>query len=162
MLLDVDARGLPGCRIHTIQFQRAEEGNPLDDATEAHDKAGNLATLEVQVKRSITFTPTDSVFRKVTGQIKDASEALGFWTSNHQLAIAVARTTERIEKSYQDVLTWARNFETSAAFHMRLARPGAGNGPMRTFIETFRENLAECGGKSDDESVWPSPILHIT
>lgn len=155
MLLDVDPRGLPSCRIHTIQFQRAEEGNPLDDViVKAHDKAGNTATLEVQVKRSITFTPTDPVFRKVTGQIKEASETPEFWLSNHQLAIAVARTTERIEKSYQDVLTWARNFETSAAFHARLARPGAGNAPMRTFVETFRKNLADSGGKSDDESVW--------
>jgi hypothetical protein len=70
MLLDVDARGLPGCRIHTIQFQRADEGNPLDDVIlQAHDKAGNAATLEVQVERSITFAPTDAIFRKVAGQI---------------------------------------------------------------------------------------------
>lgn len=80
MLLDVDPRALPGCRIHTIQFQRAEEGNPLDDViVKAHDKAGNTATLEVQVKRSITFKPTDPVFRKVTGQIKEASETPEFW-----------------------------------------------------------------------------------
>jgi len=155
MLLDVDPRGLPGSRIQTIQFQRADEGNPLDDViVKAHDKAGNRATLEVQVKRSITFTPTDPIFLKVTRQIKEASETPGFWISNHQLAIGVARTTERIEKSYQDVLTWARNFETSTAFHARLARPGAGNGPMRTFVETFRKNLADSGGESDDESVW--------
>jgi hypothetical protein len=44
--------------------------------------------------------------------------------------------------------------ETSDAFSARLARPGAGNGPMRKFVETFRKNLAECGGKSDDESAW--------
>ena len=155
LLLDVDARGLPGSRIHQIQFQRADEGNPLDDViVKAHDKAGRVATLEVQVKRSITFAPKDPVFFKVTGQIKKASDEPGFWGSNHQLAIAIARTTERIEKSYQDVLTWARNLESSQAFHARLDREGAGNDPMRTFIKTFRDNLALSGGKSDDEFVW--------
>jgi len=155
LLLDVDARGVPGCRIHQIQFQRADESNPLDDViVKAHDKAGRAATLEVQVKRSITFAPKDPVFRKVTGQIKEATDEPGFWSSNHQLAIAIARTTERIEKSYQDVLTWARNFESSAAFHARLARPGAGNDPMSTFVETFRNNLRECGEDSDDEFIW--------
>jgi hypothetical protein len=155
MLLDVDARGLPGCKIHTIQFQRADEGNPLDDViVKARDYAGNAATLEVQVKRAITFAPKDAVFAKVTLQIKKASETAGFWSNNHQLAIAIARTTERIERSYQDVLTWARNFETSEAFHARLARSGAGNEPMRTFVKTFRQNLTDAGGGSDDESVW--------
>ncbi len=155
MLLDVHARGLPGCKIHTIQFQRADEGNPLDDViVKAHDQAGNAATLEVQVKRAITFAPKDGVFAKVALQIKKASETAGFWRSNHQLAIAIARTTERIERSYQDVLTWARNFETSEAFHARLARPKAGNEAMRTFVNTFRQNLADAGGSSDDESVW--------
>jgi hypothetical protein len=155
MLLDVDARGLPGSKIHTIQFQRSDEGNPLDDViVKAHDHAGNPATLEVQAKRAITFAPKDAVFAKVTLQIKKASETAGFWSSNHQLAIAIARTTERIERSYQDVLTWARNFEISEAFHARLARSGAGNEPMRTFVKTFRQNLTDAGGRSDDESVW--------
>jgi hypothetical protein len=105
LLLDVDARGLPGSRIHQIQFQRADESNPLDDVIiKAYDKAGDGATLEVQVKRSITFAPKDPIFLKVTGQIKKASDEPGFWGRNHQLAIAIARTTERIEKSYQNVL----------------------------------------------------------
>lgn len=155
LLLDLDARGLPGSRIHQIQFQRADEGNPLDDViVKAHDKAGRAGTLEVQVKRSITFAPKDPVFLKLTGQIKKASDEPGFWCSNHQLAIAIARTTERIEKSYQDVLTWARNLESSEAFYARLDRQGAGNAPMRTFVKTFRDNLCLCGGKSDDEFVW--------
>jgi len=31
MLLEVEARGLPGCRIESVRLQRGEEGYPLDD-----------------------------------------------------------------------------------------------------------------------------------
>ncbi len=71
MLPDVHARGLLGCKIHTIQFQRTDEGNLLDDdIVKAHDQAGNGATLEVQVKSAITFAPKDGVLAKFALQIK--------------------------------------------------------------------------------------------
>jgi hypothetical protein len=31
MLLEVEARGLPGCRIENVRLQRTEEDFPLDD-----------------------------------------------------------------------------------------------------------------------------------
>jgi hypothetical protein len=139
MLLEVDARGLPNCRIESIQLQRGQEGFPLDDViVQGQDRSGRAATLEIQVKRSITFAPADEAF----------------WGSHHQLAVAIARTTQKIEAAYQDVLNWARNIEDATTFHGRLNRPGEANDSMRSFVSTFRDNLKAAGASHDDETVW--------
>jgi hypothetical protein len=155
MLLELDARGLPGCQIESIQLQRGQEGYPLDDVIiHGRDRTGNAATMEIQVKRTITFAPSDKVFREVLEQVKNASGKSGFWTSNHQLAVALARTSQRIDTAYQDVLSWARNMEDATSFYARLNQPGKASDPMRSFVSTFRENLKVAGGPHDDETVW--------
>jgi hypothetical protein len=74
MLTGPEPRGLPGNVIDRIELQRATEGRPLDDVIiYAHDASGKPAVLEIQVKRSITFAPRDSIFRAVVGQIVEAS-----------------------------------------------------------------------------------------
>jgi hypothetical protein len=155
MLLEVDARGLPNCRIDSIALQRGQEGYPLDDViVHGQDRSGKAATLEIQVKRSITFTPADEVFRDVVKQVKKAMGNPTFWESHHQLAVAIARTTQKIESAYQDVLNWARNIENATTFHARLNREGEANDAMRSFVATFRDNLRAAGAPRDDETVW--------
>ena len=155
MLLEVDARGLPNCRIESIKLQRGEEGHPLDDVIiHGQDRNGNAAVLEIQVKRTITFAPSDNIFQDVMAQIKVAADLPGFWDKNHQLAVATARTTQKIETAYQDVLSWARNIEDATTFYERLNRPGSANDSMRSFVSVFRDNLGTAGGQHDDESVW--------
>ncbi|HZG46420.1 MAG TPA: hypothetical protein VEZ41_09160, partial [Allosphingosinicella sp.] len=66
MLTGAEPRGLPGTIIDRVELQRAGEGYPLDDViVQAHDRAGHLSTLEVQVKRTIEFTASDAVFKRV-------------------------------------------------------------------------------------------------
>jgi hypothetical protein len=155
MLLEVDARGLPNCQIDSIALQRGQEGYPLDDViVHGQDRNGRTATLEIQVKRSITFAPSDEVFQDVVKQVKKAMDDPAFWESHHQLAVAIARTTQKIEAAYQDVLNWARNIEDATTFHGRLNRPGEANDPMRSFVSTFRDNLKAAGASHDDETVW--------
>ena len=155
MLLEVDPRGLPNCRIESIRLQRGQEDYPLDDVIiQGQDRSGNAATLEIQVKRSITFAPSDEVFQDVVKQVKVAVDSPGFWESNHHLAVAVARTTQKIETAYQDVLSWARNIEDATTFHARLTREGEANDAMRRFVSTFRNNLKAAGAPDDDETVW--------
>src|SRR3954453_15216336 len=66
MLAEADPRGLPGVAIQRVEFQRAGEGHPLDDVI-VHGvmRTGKPATLEIQVKRTITFSPGDPVFKDV-------------------------------------------------------------------------------------------------
>ena len=155
MLLEVDARGLPNCRVESIRLQRGQEGYPLDDVIiQGQDRSGRAAILEIQVKRSITFAPSDEVFQDVVNQVKKAMGNPNFWVSHYQLAVAIARTTQRIETAYQDVLSWARNIEDATTFHARLNREGETNDVMRSFVSTFRKNLKAAGAPDDDETVW--------
>jgi len=154
-LTGAEPRGLPGTTIDRIELQRAAEGHPLDDViVHAHDTRGNPAVLEIQVKRSITFTPGDPVFRAVVRQIAEASLHPDFWTSRHELAIAIARTSRKIDGAYQDVLTWARQLLSAATFISRIERPGSANDDMRNFVRTFRSHLHDAGAPDDDEAVW--------
>ena len=155
MLTGTQPRGLPGTMIDRIELQRAAEGRALDDViVHAHDMRGAPAVLEIQVKRSIAFTPRDPVFRAVVGQIVKASERSDFWTSRYEIAIAIARTSRKIDGAYQDVLTWARQLGDAETFMARIDRPGSANESMRTFVHTFKMHLRDARSPDDDETVW--------
>jgi hypothetical protein len=155
MLVGTEPRGLPGTAIDRIELQRAAEGRRLDDViVHAHDARGDPAVLEIQVKRSISFAPSDAVFRAVLGQILEASHRPDFWTRHYELAIATARTSRRIDGAYEDVLTWARQLGDAATFMARIDRPGSANDDMRTFVHTFKAHLHDARSRNDDETVW--------
>lgn len=155
MLVGAEPRGLPGAVIDRVAFQKAAEGFPLDDViVHAHDASGNAATLEVQVKRDMTFAPKDEVFQKVAGQIAMACGTADFWNGQHELGIAISRSSHKIDGPYQDVLTWARQLGDARAFFDRLYRPGLANPEMREFAKTFRTHLGAVGTQNDDETVW--------
>jgi hypothetical protein len=155
LLVRAEPRGLPGTIIDRVEFQRAPEGHPLDDViVHAHDAQGKPAVLEVQVKKGITFAPSNPVFRSVVGQIVQASRKPEFLTSRYELAIAISKTSHKIDGPYQDVLTWARELGDAATFMNRINRPGSANQAMRTFVNTFRSHLREEEAAHDDEAVW--------
>lgn len=155
MLIDSEPRGLPGTSIVRIELQRAGDERPLDDViVHTTSLGGDPAVLEIQVKRSIKFTPTDRIFREVVAQIVDASRRKNFFTSRYELAIAIARTSQKIDSAYQDVLTLARHIGDATIFVDRLHRPGAANDDMRTFVQTFRSHQREAGSADDAVMVW--------
>lgn len=155
LLVGTQPRGLPGMAVDRIELQRASQGMYLDDViVRAHDRVGNAAVLEIQVKRTITFAPKDEVFRSVVEQIAKTSSKPEFWTANHQLAIATSAGSRKINGAYQDVLTWARQIGDAKTFMEQLTRSGSSNPDMRTFVETFRTHLRDFGVANDDETVW--------
>ena len=156
MLALSEPRGLPGTAIDRIELQRGDDGFPLDDVilhTHEHT-TGHPATLQIQVKRSIAFSPSDATFRKVVGQIAKAIKQPDFWSRRNELAIATARTSRKIDGAYQDVLKWARELGTARTFFDRLNRAGASNDDMRTFAGTLRDHLCDAGAPHDDKTVW--------
>ena len=155
MLAGSEPRGLPGTTVDRMEFGRAAEGYPLDDViVHAHDAEEKNAVLEIQVKRSITFAPSDAVFKKVVSQIAELSGRPDFWTSRHELAIATTSVSKKICGAYQDVLRWAREIGSASVFMERIHREGSANDDMRTFVNTFKFNLRDAGGLDDDETVW--------
>src|SRR6185369_9803237 len=106
-----------------------------------HDRRGSAASLEIQVKRSIDFSPSDEVFAAVMAQVSDAVRDESFWNVRRELSVATAHHSRQIDSSYQDVLTWARELGDAASFHKRLWLPKVANDSMRRFVSTFREHL---------------------
>jgi len=155
LLVGAQPRGLRGMTIDRVELQRAPQGMYLDDVIiRAHDRAGNASVLEIQVKLTITFAPKDEVFRSVVEQIAKSCSSPGFWTANHQLAIATSAGSRKIDRAYQDVLTWARQIGDAKTFMEQLNRSGSSNPDMRTFVDTLRTHLREFGAMDDDETVW--------
>ena len=155
LLIGAEPRGLPGTTIDRVEFQRAAEGHPLDDiVVHARDERGQSAVLEIQIKRSLSFAPSDQAFRQVVAQIAEASHRPEFFDSHCELAIAIARGSAKVAGAYQDVLTWARQLGSAETFIARIERPGFANDAMRTFVNTFRSNLNQTGAASDDDTVW--------
>jgi hypothetical protein len=155
LLTGAQPRGISGTTIEKIELQRASEGHPLDDViVHAHDAQGGKAVLAIQVKRSITFTPSDPVFRSVVHQIAQTAREIDLDAGRYEFAIAIARTSHKIDGAYQDVLSWARDLQSARTFIDRIHRTGSANDDMRRFVQTFRAQLIDGGGSGDDETVW--------
>lgn len=155
MLCGAPPRGLPGTTIDWIALQQANTGRPLDDVIiHAVDGSGRPAVFEIQVKRTITFTPADPVFRKVVGQIAEAIRRPDFWSTQYGLAIATSRGSRKIDGPYQDVLALARQIGDATTFASQLKLPGVANDDMRIFVNTFQTHLREVGSPHDDETIW--------
>ncbi|MET4198638.1 hypothetical protein [Bradyrhizobium sp. LA6.12] len=150
-----EPRGLPGAIVRSVAFQQRVAEHPLDDVVvKAVNRDGSPATLEIQVKRSLTFTASDTEFRDVVGQIWEAAQKPDFATSRYELAAAIARTTTRIEQACQEALHWARQLPDGATFAAHINRPTFASDAMRSFVDVFRADLALAGAPTDQETVW--------
>lgn len=155
LLAGSEPRGLPGAIIRSVEFQQRIAGHPLDDViVKATNADGSAATLEIQVKRTLTFTASDTQFREVVGQIWEAAQHADFNTTRYEVAVAIARTTTRIEHACQEVLHWAREVPDSATFAAHVARSNFASKDMRDFLDVFRTNLVLANAPTDDETVW--------
>ena len=155
LLVGGEPRGLRGATLEKVACQRAGEGRFLDDVIlHAKDGDGRKAVLEIQVKRGVSFAPSDPLFRSIVGQIVKASQRPEFWTTRYELAIAISRTSHKIDGAYQDLLRWAHQIGDAATFMNQVNRPGAGNKDMRSFVDTFRAHLRDFGAADDDEAIW--------
>ncbi len=153
MLAGTDARGTPGTRISRVRFQGVDQGYALDDLVLEGVGTAGVALLEIQSKREITFSPKDSTFQEVAGQVARSTRD-DVPEDRHQLAVATQRTSKAISGPYQDVLLWARAATSSADFFGRIAAKGVASDPMRNFVATFRSNLVAAGVADDDDAIW--------
>lgn len=150
-----EARGLPGVVVGRVAFQQAGFGHAMDDViVTGHDPQGRPATLELQAKRTIAFTSSDKVFGDVVCLACRAAAKPEFKTTRYELAVAIARTSTRIEQYVQDVLRWAREYQSPNSFFGRLTQSGAAHQAMREFVEAFRGHMRTTGAVDDDAAVW--------
>lgn len=154
MVAGAEPRGLPGATITTVALQQRMANHPLDDVIiHAANLDGGAATLEIQAKRSMTFTASDDEFVDVVKQLWATAQKPEFEATRYETAVAISRTTTRVEHAVQDVLHWARVLD-AATFHANVRRKGFASDPMRDFVEVCRANLAKCGAPDDDPTIW--------
>lgn len=146
---------MPGIHIRTVEFQRRSDGHPLDDViVHGVSAIGATAALAVQVKRTATLAPGDLVFREVVLQMGQTALRDDFTSTCYELAVAIERTSTQIEQHYHEVLRWARTHSTAAGFMAHIQRPRQASQPMRVFVKTVRDHLADGGFAHDDEAVF--------
>ena len=75
-------------------------------------------------------------------------------TARHELAVATAKSSAKIDRAYQEVINQARQIGDAQTFTERINREGSVNEDMRTFVDTFKRHLAHFGSATDDEFVW--------
>lgn len=153
MLAGAAPRGAPGTDIDRVQFQAVDQGYALDDVVVHGRSADGDTVLEIQSKRTITFSPKDPVFKEVCAQVVRSLRLSPVARERHVLAVATQRTSFKISGPYQDVLEWAGALKSSHAFFDRLKKGGA-SAEMREFVDTFRVHLVEAGAAGDDEAIW--------
>jgi hypothetical protein len=103
MLTGAPPRGMPGARIEQVTLQQATAGHPLDDVIlKLTDAAGQPASLEIQAKRTIPFSPKDKIFASVVAQVADTAKQARFTTSVVEMAVAASRSSRNIDGAFQD------------------------------------------------------------
>jgi hypothetical protein len=155
LLTSSEPRGLAGAAIRTVEFQQRGSGRPLDDViVNATNADGSAAILEIQAKRTLTFAASDDEFKDVVARIAEAAQKPEFEASRYELAVAIARTTTRVELACQEVLHWARQLPDGATFKAHVDREKFSSKGMRDFVDVFRANLAAAAASTDDETIW--------
>jgi len=154
LLAQSEARGLPGVSIHRIEFQRGKMGHPLDDVIihgrDAHDRQ---CTLDIQVKRSLTFRASNTAFQAVVHQIAETLAADDA-SQRRRFAVAIQRTDKVIETGVQETLQWARAAPDVKSFFEVLNSPGRSNEAMRGFVKLLRAQLKGEGAFFDDAAMF--------
>jgi hypothetical protein len=155
LLANSEPRGLPGATSQHVQFQQAPAGFPMDDViVHAIGADGLPATLELQAKRTLNFTRSDKEFKDIVRRMWRAAQKPEFRSTSYELAVAVSRSSTRIERACQEVLHWARQETDGTTFETNINREGFASPTMRDFVAVFRENLAAAGAPTDADTVW--------
>lgn len=149
-----EARGLPGVAVNRVQFQRGALGFPLDDViVTGTDARGETAFLEIQVKRSLEFTPSDPEFARVVAMACHAATKPEFAAARYEVAVALGHSA-RIDRHVRAVLQWARDYQDHDEFFRRLAQPRVAHQNMRDFADAFRAHMRASGARDDPSSAW--------
>jgi hypothetical protein len=158
LLSSGEPRGLPGATARGVRFQQAASGRPLDDVTvQAVCADGSPAFLELQAKRTLDFTSSDAEFKDVVRRMWLAAQTPEFTSTWYELAVAISRTSTRIERACQEVLHWARHLTDGGTFVEHINQHGFASQAMRDFVGVFRKNLGLAGAPMRGTTAAVSP-----
>jgi hypothetical protein len=149
------ALGVPAQYVTEVLTQRAAFGAPLDDlVVKGATEDGSAATLHLQVKSDLAFTPSDDEWVATLGL---AWDTLGepFNSLTDRLGVAISAYSARADKHYQTVLKWASASVDASHFFARLSQRDFSHKDMREFVSNTRSILAAHAGRTiADEELW--------
>lgn len=148
-------RGLPaGATAVSVKFQRAFEGQLLDDVIVSAVTQDGTATLSLQAKRTFSFGDNE-LFHEVMAQCWATFTNADFRPGRHRFGIAIAISENKFEQAGRNVLAWARQSSDAKDFLQRVATENFASDGMRSFLKTIRDGLDRASSSSvEDESVW--------
>jgi len=150
VLAQTEAFGLPGAIVDRLEFQRSGQGHPLDDIIiKGTSQAGDRCCLEVQAKRSISFTKGNDNFASIVADIIESRKT----DPARRFAVAIERTSGPIENGVQETLELSRHSTDADTFLMLLGTPGRGNPDMRNFVDAFKKHLAD-NDQTDENTLF--------
>ena len=142
VLAETECFGLPGAVASKIAFQRRDQGHPLDDIIlTAVSWEGATQTLEIQAKRSLSFTKSNTVFGDIVADMVAAQSI----DPERRFAVAIERTSGAIENGVHEALELAKHVSDEGSFRALLATPGRSNQAMRDFVTAFEHHLKKAG-----------------
>jgi hypothetical protein len=138
-----------------VRFQRAYEGEPLDDLIVISDLPSGEAKLALQVKRDIAFGEQDATFDKVMRAGWETVGSSDFTPGTDRFGLAIGLYSKSVDEHYQTVLSWARNSVNADDFLSRVSIEKLSSQTQRSFVSLIRNKLDQCAGRSiDDEELW--------
>lgn len=141
-------RGGPPGGIERLGFQRAVTGALLDDIVFETDVAGVRVRTELQLKRTLSLTKSDSEFVDVMRACWRALHMPGFAASGNRLGVVSAHFPAKVKLHYVRVPVAARSSADAADFFARIEAPRFASKEMREFVQNVRTVLelfvAEC------------------
>src|SRR3546814_16812715 len=90
-LADIEPRGLRGALVQRVRYQSVDQGFSLDDLVIHGTSHAGEMLLEIQSKRTISFSPKDKLFDEVCRPVAK-STAQGIPEDRHRLTVATQRT----------------------------------------------------------------------
>jgi hypothetical protein len=142
VLAETECFGLPGAVASKIAFQRRDQGHPLDDIIlTGVSWEGAAQTLEIQAKRSLSFTKSNTVFGDIVADMVAAQSI----DPKRRFAVAIERTNGAIENGVHEALELAKHVSDEGSFRTLLATPGRSNQAMRDFVTAFEHHLSKAG-----------------
>lgn len=155
LLLGAPARGAGGGATVRVALQRATQDAPLDDIVVETATPAGPVRLDLQVKQTFTFAPSDPELASVLQACWATSRRPEFASPASRFGVAIAHFPERVKAHYSRVPDWARTSASAEEFFTRISQPGVTSKDMRAFVENVASHLrAHAGSEASDDSLW--------
>jgi hypothetical protein len=149
LLLGGLARGATAAATVRVSFQRAALDSPLDDLVIETESAVGRARLDLQVKRTFTFSAGDRNFSSVINACWDTFANPSFRSlPGNRLGVAIHNASRAAKERFDQVTAWALASSSSAEFFQRIETQGLSSGEMRKLVTQVTAQVRDHAGEA--------------